>query len=109
MAAPKSRPQNGQCTVKINRATAVTSPTFFSHPVQTISIASPRSTRRTGPNYSNSRARFKGAQNPVARIFPRESLLRLMEITLQQSLVLFPLEIRLDFPNQRDNLVCRHG
>src|SRR6266849_6378301 len=48
-------------------------------------------------------------QNPVARVFPRKGVPGFTQVLLQQTLILFPLEIRSHFLNQRDHLLYRHG
>src|SRR5216683_7217237 len=48
-------------------------------------------------------------QNPVARVFPCKGVPGFTQVLLQQTLILFPLEIRSHFLNQRDHLLYRHG
>src|SRR5229473_790614 len=47
-------------------------------------------------------------QNPVARVFPCKGMPGFTQVLLQQTLILFPLEIRPHFLNQRDHLLYRH-
>jgi hypothetical protein len=84
-------------------------PTGFLQLAQTISIASPRSTCIRRPHHTHSRPHFQPPQQPVAGVFPREGLLRLAQIFLQQSLVFFTLEIRPDFPNHLYDLFDCHA
>src|SRR6266852_9882698 len=48
-------------------------------------------------------------QNTVARVFPCKGVPGFTQVLLQQTLILFPLEIRPHFLNQRDHLLYRHG
>jgi hypothetical protein len=52
--------------------------------------------------------RFDGPKNPVTGVFPRQRLLRFVEITLQQSLILFPLEIVFHFPDHQYQFLNCH-